>query len=190
MRTVQNLVVLLTLMAVSLLSTACGGASFGVSSSSPIGSAPKLEAYLKGKGLSRHDVPMEEAKMLLGEWVRDRDDLKFVEYRDLVPGYKHATVLALKGTQLVGLASSFRSGALQFSTVGTKVESFTARLWQATAGKDAAFEKKLDRGLGMREYMIATFAKGKGKGSWRKDSQDADMKNPRGVIDRVIFRAE
>lgn len=190
MRTFRILASVLLLSAVAALSACGGGAEFGVSASTPIGKLAKMEAYLAGKGLTSQPKQKEEVRQVLGEWVMERDDLTFVEHGDAIPGYKHAVIFAKKGDQLVAVGAQFRSGAFAFSTIGTKVESFTARLWQDVAGKDATFEKKFDKGLGMREYMIATCAKGKAKGSWRKDSQDAEMKNPRGVIDKVVFRVE
>lgn len=170
--------------------TGCGGADFGVSGTAPIGSVSGVEGYLADKKLARSDLPADQAKPLFGDWVTSDPALTFVRFADSVPSYRHHVVLAKKDGKLVALVAEFRSSSFTFSTVGTKVESFAARLWKQVAGSEATFETKLDRGLGMREYMIATAAKGKVRVSWRKDSQDADMKNSQGVVDKVVFRVE
>ena len=65
-----------------------------------------------------------------------------------------------------------------------------ATLWKRLSGAAAKFDPKFDAGLGQKEYLIATFTKGKATGSWRKDSQGQNMDNPQGVVDKVIFRVQ
>jgi len=194
MRTIVTLLALLgALVAGSLLGGCGSGPDIGVSKADPVGALAKIEAACKAKGLTKGTINETRAKIVFGGWVDSEETpgLTFTSFADAIPGYQHHVVVATdESGKVLGVAGEFRSGALVFSTTGTKVETFIATLWKRVSGSPANFGAQFDAGLGQKEFFLAEFTKGKVKGSWRKDSQGQNMKNPHGVVDRVRFRVQ
>jgi hypothetical protein len=188
MKHVRSVLLSAVVVLIAGLLSACGGSDFGVASGAPLGSAATIESKLAAKGLTKHDVSVDEVRPYLPPDLAADESLAIVEFRDQVANYKHAVLLVRKGGDLQAGVCVFRSGSFVFSKVGTKAETFRATYWADVSGSSAEFKKENDRSLGMREYMFAEFKQGGAKGYWRKDSQDETMRNPQGVVDNVWVR--
>lgn len=168
---------------VVLVGCGAGGGGFGADARNPLGRQEQFDAYFKGRRLSQHPIEAESLGRLFGPKISEREGLDCQEFREQVAGSRHyATYVKDPAGKLIAVGAEFRSGAKQFSLVGSSCEVFAGRMWTSLAGAEPIFELRQEAA---GDHMIATFQKGGVKGSWRKETGTGDFILPHAIVDRV-----
>ena len=171
-----------------LFGGAAGGSKYGATPSAPLGKYGAIEARLVGAGLDKHPMEPTAVAHLFDQGLLTQADIKVTEFRDRVSGYRHyVAVVQDAGGKVVGVAGQVRSGAFEYSSVGSKCEVFLAKFWMSHCGEQPDFESKYDRSRGMVEYYQDDFKKSGVAGMWRKDSAGGDMMVSTQVHDKISF---
>jgi hypothetical protein len=163
--------------------------ALGFSADKPLGDAEKVEAHLVAKGLMKGDIDKEGVRLFFGD--RYGDDVVATAYDDRVAGSRHfIIVVKSRDGKMLGLSSQFRSGAKDFSMVGTACERFAAQYWMHIAGKRPDYKKLMEGGADARDYWLATVSKGGATCTWRKDGAGGPGSPiSQEVHDKVVFTA-
>ena len=118
------------------------GSVFGVSPSHPLGEFETIDAWLGDKGFEKREQELD-AKTRRQFGPRFDGAKLFVyshSYQDRMDSRNSVVAVALDAQgRVVGVASSFRSGAEDMGAPGSRGESFIGTLWIETAGKRPTF---------------------------------------------------
>ena len=180
---------LLSLLAVlALLTAACGGADYGVSSKTPLGTKAEYDEALKAKAQSTTELTPDKVAFYAGRAPETgfAKGLQGVEYNTTG---EWVVALYEPSGKVKAVLCNLRSGSRKFSRLGKPLESFAARLWISTAKKDAEFAEKYENARTTAQYLTAAFGTPQKGGRWTKTSGSGSLSDIQTIVDQIAFWA-
>ena len=168
----------------------CGG-FIETSASQPLGKFGEIDSLLVGeKGLrkTKSDINNSECFLDMDLW-ESLEGMTVWKYEDDKAGNNtHLKIVLDAGGKVKLITAGFGSGRMEFSTSGTRIESFFGKLWEAAAGGPATFVKK-NRPLtsDVDEFLLSTCSRGLVAGRWEKIPATKAVTVARNLRDQVLL---